>query len=296
MNKRWIRLGAAVLAIVLAGVIGLSQAQAPFRSGAFVQSNDGSQWVIVGGEKRPIVWQSDPDDALAIIPEGDPVSSILEAIQQPVTVAPAAPAQPAPSARPVAPPAPVPLADAVALTDRGLAVTERYALGMAAYENRTSSPVSTEFEFRYFDAAGTLIRRNTSALTHVWPGQTGVVIDETTRTDGTPARIEVRVTSSAPRVRPEGVSIETIDPGLTGTASSPRARFIIANNGDRDIEDIRVSIALYDANGTFVGGGYTYADLVPARARASFTASVSFTGTPTRVRVSPGWVNITELQ
>lgn len=77
-RSRW-RWAVLVLSTVVAAAFGGVQwvgSQGALREGAFVIAQDGSRWVVSGGQKHRIEFAVDDTNALAGLPEGNPVATL----------------------------------------------------------------------------------------------------------------------------------------------------------------------------------------------------------------------------
>jgi hypothetical protein len=77
-RSRW-RWPVLVLSTVIAAAFGGMQwagSQGALRDGAFVVAQDGSRWVVSGGQKHRIEFTVDDTNALAGLPEGNPVATL----------------------------------------------------------------------------------------------------------------------------------------------------------------------------------------------------------------------------
>jgi hypothetical protein len=94
---RW-RIVALVALVAGAAALGgarWARSQQPFPEGAFVLAQDGTRWVVSGGIRYRIAFTADDANALPMLPEGPPVSSLRDVPLAPPAVGPGAPPPPA---------------------------------------------------------------------------------------------------------------------------------------------------------------------------------------------------------
>jgi hypothetical protein len=65
-----------------------------------------------------------------------------------------------------------------------------------------------------------------------------------------------------------------------GTFGGPTAEAEITNPADQQIPSARVGVTCFDQQGTIIGGGSEFPDLVPAKGKVKVSARLVVSGTP----------------
>jgi hypothetical protein len=178
----------------------------------------------------------------------------------------------------------------LALVDSGFG-QERSTLAYAfTLQNPNSNAAieSSQYQVAAYDSAGAVLKTDSGYVELVLPGEKLGVAGTMFLPDNTEAsRIEVQLKTGSytpseplPNFSVERVQLQPDDtfPKVTALINSPYAR---------DIDNVRVSVIVYDEAGKIIGSGFSFLNFVLAGAQAPVAVSLNYNGVPAKVDLYP---------
>jgi hypothetical protein len=212
---------------------------------------------------------------------------------------PAVAAEPTATSAPTQIPTPPPAqAQPLRLVDQGFGQDGREVGYAFVVENPNEGLAieSSRYQVALYDADDVVVKTDSGHIELLLPGQTLGLGDTSFLDDGlTVARIDVQIKEG------KGVAADPM-PGFTvenATYSEglfmDRVTGLVRNPYTADLENLRVSAVLYDANDGIIGGGFTFLSFILAEQSAGVSISVTGSGTVARVDLYPTVSGLTFL-
>lgn len=159
--------------------------------------------------------------------------------------------------------------------------------------SQTHAAEDSEYRLTAFDSAGKVILVDEGYIDRLMPGQTfgfgsTFFVEEKEVVDS----IDLQLKTGSFRQSELSRVLKTRNITIQGDEYSRIVSGEIMNGNDQDIEDVRVSAIVFDANDQIVGGGFNWMDIIPAGDSSAVEIWVTSVGEPVSAQL---YASIDEL-
>jgi hypothetical protein len=151
--------------------------------------------------------------------------------------------------------------------------------------NPTAAIESSEYQVIVYDAADAVLATDSGYINLVLPEDTQAVVSEVYLEEGQKAsKVEIQIhsgTASPTDLEEIPFSYDKIE--FFPDEFSPTVTGILKNGLGQTVSDLTITATALDAEGNFIGGGYTYLDFLPADGQSPVEVSMTVAGQPDQV-------------
>jgi len=202
---------------------------------------------------------------------------------QPLETEPVQPTEaPEPSATPAPKTEPLKLLDNQGYVQDGITVASVF---LVENPNLTAAIESSEYQVIVYDDADAVLATDSGNINLVLPEDTQAVVSEVYLEEGQKAaKVEIQMhsgTASPTDLEEIPFTFEKIE--YIPDEYSPTATGILKNGLSQTVRDLMIAATALDAEGNFIGGGYTYLDFLPAAGQSPVEVSMTVAEQPDQV-------------